>query len=293
VPETGLEPAHLAIRDPKSRASANFATPARFFRTDAQKQHENTVRCNRVSGILLASTAKISYFCGMRIFPRLLYAFFTCFLVGSAAAQPTKPIAPGQYGYLEIMDEQESTLVSLPTCIAMTLNFYGADSQWTAVRVGSALGLNFDVQGRSSRTSSGVLKRLANENTDLFNGISFEQIQTGIKKIGYTWDRWQWPDDTAGFQHAINAIKQSLDARKPVIIDELIQYAGWTKNHQALLAFGYDENAGELLVMDPAMNFPGKRHIPFSELKNIWSNKGYYHALFTAPKGAFPAGHTQ
>gem|GEM_PF-4995974 len=28
VPETGLEPAHLAIRDPKSRASANFATPA-------------------------------------------------------------------------------------------------------------------------------------------------------------------------------------------------------------------------------------------------------------------------
>jgi hypothetical protein len=29
VPETGLEPAHLAIRDPKSRASANFATPAK------------------------------------------------------------------------------------------------------------------------------------------------------------------------------------------------------------------------------------------------------------------------
>ncbi len=28
VPETGLEPAHVAIPDPKSGASANFATPA-------------------------------------------------------------------------------------------------------------------------------------------------------------------------------------------------------------------------------------------------------------------------
>jgi hypothetical protein len=29
VPETGVEPAHVAIPDPKSGASANFATPAR------------------------------------------------------------------------------------------------------------------------------------------------------------------------------------------------------------------------------------------------------------------------
>ena len=29
VPETGLEPAHVAIPDPKSGASANFATPAK------------------------------------------------------------------------------------------------------------------------------------------------------------------------------------------------------------------------------------------------------------------------
>ena len=49
VPETGLEPAHLAIRDPKSRASANFATPACFIPTDAPKQHENKVRCNSVA----------------------------------------------------------------------------------------------------------------------------------------------------------------------------------------------------------------------------------------------------
>jgi hypothetical protein len=229
----------------------------------------------------------------MRISLIWLYAFFICFLVGTAGAQPTKPIVAGQYGYLEIMAEHESALQSLPTSIAMALNFYGADSQWTAVRVGSALGLNFDVQGKSS----GMLNRLANNNAVLFNGISFEQIQVGIKKIGYTWDRWQWPDDSTGFRNAINAIEQSLDARKPVIIDELIQYpsrnVGRTESHQALLAFGYDEKAGELLVMDPVMNFPGKRHIPFSELRNIWGIKGYYHTLFTAPVGAFPAGHTQ
>ncbi len=231
----------------------------------------------------------------MRISLIRVYAFFLCFLAGTAAAQPTKPIVAGQYGYLEIMDEQESTLLSLPACIAMTLNFYGADSQWTAVRVGSALGLNFDVQGRGR--SSGMVKRLASYNPDLFNGISLEQIQEGMKKMGYTWDRWQWPDDSTGFRNAINAIKQSINLQKPVIIDELIQYAsnnvGRTGNHQALLAFGYDEKEGELLVMDPAIKFPGKRHIPLSELKDMWHIKGYYHALFTAPKGAFPAGHTQ
>ncbi len=42
VPETGLEPAHLAIRDPKSRASANFATPANdFIRSRASTQLES------------------------------------------------------------------------------------------------------------------------------------------------------------------------------------------------------------------------------------------------------------
>jgi len=35
VPETGLEPAHVSVPDPKSGASANFATPA-------EKQGKNT-----------------------------------------------------------------------------------------------------------------------------------------------------------------------------------------------------------------------------------------------------------
>jgi Peptidase_C39 like family len=223
----------------------------------------------------------------------LFCLFFSCLCVKIAEAQPTKPITPGQYAYLEIMDEHESTLLGLPTCVAMTLNFFGADSQWTAMRVGSAMGLNFDAE----RKSSGMVKRMGNENTDLFNGISFEQIQTGIKKMGYTWDRWDWPDDSAGFRHALDAIEQSLDARNPVLIDELIQYPskslGRREGHQALLAFGYDEKAGELLVMDPAASFPGKRHIPFDELRTIWHRGGHYNALFTAPAGKLPTGHKE
>src|SRR5579883_2629201 len=36
VPETGLEPAHIAVPDPKSGASANFATPARTNSENSQ-----------------------------------------------------------------------------------------------------------------------------------------------------------------------------------------------------------------------------------------------------------------
>ena len=43
VPETGLEPAHVTIPDPKSGASANFATPAKSNR-------ENTRSANIVAG---------------------------------------------------------------------------------------------------------------------------------------------------------------------------------------------------------------------------------------------------
>jgi hypothetical protein len=211
----------------------------------------------------------------------------------ASVAQPTKPIVPGQYGYLKIMAEHESADLSLPACVAMAMNFYGADSQWTAIRVGSAMGLHYYSEGESPRRG----KRVPGDPTELFYGISFDQIQAGVKKIGYTWDRWQWPADSTGFRNAINAIEQSVDAGKPVIIDEMIKYSGrrggWWYVHQALLAYGYDEKAGELLVMDPTVQFPGKRHIPFDELKDIWRRGWHYHGLFTAAPGALPAGHTE
>ena len=43
MPETGLEPAHVTIPDPKSGASANFATPAK------NPNGENTFGCNNVA----------------------------------------------------------------------------------------------------------------------------------------------------------------------------------------------------------------------------------------------------
>ena len=238
---------------------------------------------------------KISYFCTMRTSLTLLACVFFISLQGkTAGAQPTKPIQSGQHAYLEIRPEYEGALLTFPTCVAMTLNFYGMDtSQWTAKRVDLELGLHYDEMGKSIYTG----KQLEGDEADYFNGTSFKDIQGGIKKMGYTWDKWQWPDDNAGFRNALNAIEQSLDRRNPVIIGEAVHFSnkkGKMKDiHKALLAFGYDEKVGELFVMSPTMQFPGKRHIPFDELKHIWDWDGHYRALFTAPVGKLPTGHKE
>jgi hypothetical protein len=223
-----------------------------------------------------------------------LFFVLVAILPISAIAQPTKPTMLGQYAYLEITPEHEGSLLSLPCCVAMVLNFYRVDSsRWTAKRVDVELGLQYDATGRSVWTG----KHLASDDPDLFNGTSFKDIQDGIKKMGYAWDRWDWPDDTAGFRNAINAVELSLDDGKPVVVGEAVHYTnrqGKVKEaHLALLAFGYDEKAGELIVMDPTMQFPGKRHIPFGELKNLWDWGGHYRALFTAAAGKIPTGHKE
>ncbi|HZK76525.1 MAG TPA: C39 family peptidase [Candidatus Kapabacteria bacterium] len=204
-----------------------------------------------------------------------------------ATAQPTKPIQRGEYAYLEIMHERQSPDLCLPTCVAMAMNYYGtAKSQWT-------------------------VKRLSNEHKDLFSGTTLEEICQGIKPLGYTWDRWQWPGDSNGFLNAIHAVEQSLDNGKPVVL-EILQHVlpqqpngnglpgrrRFYRNRShvmgvghALLAFGYDTSSQELFVMDPAMDFPGKRYLSFDELRELWSRDDHYHALFTARLGEMPEGH--
>ncbi len=215
----------------------------------------------------------------------LTCALFISFYAEIAGAQPTKPIERGQYAYLEIMHEHQSPDLCLPTCVAMAMNFYGEDkSQWT-------------------------IKRLSNEHKDIFSGTSFEEIQKCIKPLGYTWDRWQWPGNGTGFDHAMDAIEKSLDNGKPVILEVKVQFFSRTPDYiqtpafgtkraqhagHALLVFGYDKDAKQVLVMDPAMQFPGKRYIPFDELRSMWRYfDGRYHALFTAKSGDIPMGHTE
>ena len=184
-------------------------------------------------------------------------------------AQPMKTPERGKYACLEIMHEQQSPDLCLPTCVAMVMNYYG--------------------DGKSQYT----VKRLSNDHKDLFSGTTFEEIQDGIKKIGYTWDRWQWHNDNSGFHNAINAIEQSLDDGKPVIVSikvPLVEYR--RKVYHALLAFGYDEREGKIFILDPARPEPGKRFMTFDELREMWNEDGVLYALFTAPPGKMPTGHT-
>ena len=203
----------------------------------------------------------------MKIKPILIAAIF-CAINLSASAQQTKPTMRGQYAYLEIMHEHQRPNLCLPTCVAMTMNYYG--------------------DGKTQYT----LKRLSNEHKDIFSGTSFEEIQDGIKKIGYTWDRWKWHNDSAGFHNAIDAIEQSLDYGKPVIVSIKVPLVEYRRNrYHALLAFGYDAKEHEIFILDPARQFPGKRHITFDELREMWDEDGALYGLFTARMGEMPTGH--
>lgn len=165
----------------------------------------------------------------------------------------------------------------------MALRYYGGDeSQWT-------------------------IKTLAKDHRDIFSSTTFQAVQQAVQSLGYTWDRWRWVDDSMGFANAIRAVEQSLDDRKPVILGVVHSVLPgeplWTHSrvsrHQshvvrrahALLAFGYDSRSQELFLLDPAEQFPGKRHMPFKELREIWDRNGQLYAMFTAPKGELPDGH--
>ncbi len=184
------------------------------------------------------------------------------------AAQSKLP-APKKYAYLKILHLQQSPDLCLPTCVAMLLNYYGDEkTQWT-------------------------IKRLSNENKDIFSATSFEEIQNGMKPLGYTWDRWQWPADSIGFLNAIDAVEQSLDAGKPVILSVNVAVPAYVHKAyaHALLVFGYDAEEREVFLMDPARPFPGKRHVSFDELREIWREGRSFYSLFTAPAGEVPVGH--
>ncbi len=189
--------------------------------------------------------------------------------ISVATAQPTKEIVRGRYAYIEIAHEEQSPDLCLPTCVAMALNYYGAGkSQWT-------------------------IKRLSNEHKDLFSGTSLEEVQQGIKPLGYTWDRWRWRADSMGFVNGLDAIKQSLDRGKPVIIGIHVErdVADHRRLGHALLAFGYDAEEREIMFMDPAQTFPGKRHVSYDHFREMWNQGGQRLALFTAAEGDLPVGH--
>jgi ABC-type bacteriocin/lantibiotic exporter with double-glycine peptidase domain len=187
----------------------------------------------------------------------------------SVSAQPRRSSEPGKYAYLEIRHEHQSPDLCLPTCIAMALDYFGEDhSQWT-------------------------VKRLANEHADLYSGTRFEEVQEAVANLGYTWDRWVWRTNEEGFTNALRAVEQSLDDENPVIIgvaSPRYNPAEPLRGH-ALLVYGYDEEQQEIMVMDPARQFPGKRYISFEDLRQMWKRGRRYEAMFTAPLGKLPTGH--
>ncbi len=150
------------------------------------------------------------------------------------------------------------------------------------------MAMNYYGDGKSQWT----VKRLSNEHKDLFSTTTFVEVQEGIKKIGYTWDRWRWHDDSAGFHNAISAIEQSLDDKRPVIVS--IKVPRITNTHtwyHAMLVFGYDEKEGKIFILDPARPDRGKRIMTFNELREMWDENGVLQTLFTAKAGEMPTGH--
>ncbi|HEY3876019.1 MAG TPA: C39 family peptidase [Candidatus Kapabacteria bacterium] len=204
----------------------------------------------------------------MRISKYIIVVWIGLLSASASLSQPSRPNERGKYAYLEIMHESQSPDLCLPTCVAMAMNYYGdGKTQWT-------------------------LKRLSNEHKDLFSTTTFEEVQSGIKKIGYTWDRWRWHNDSAGFHNAISALQQSLDDKRPVIVSIKVPVPNnRLELYHAMLVFGYDQEKGKIFILDPARPFPGKRIMTFDELRQMWNENGILYCMFTAKGGDVPTGH--
>jgi hypothetical protein len=202
---------------------------------------------------------------------RALVSFVLFLVVLSSArrtvAQHDSLAVRGKYAYLPILHEHQETNMCLPTCVAMVFSYFET--------------------AKDPRT----IKRLSNARRDIHSGTRFEEVQEAVKGYGYTWDFWNWPDDSIGFSNALLAVETSLDDGKPVILEFNNLKTDHPKTTHALLAFGYDSESGQLFILDPAARAPGKRYIPYDKLRELWDVEGKRYALFTARIGDLPDGH--
>lgn len=185
-------------------------------------------------------------------------------IISSTQALPAARDTPKQtFIRLAHIDQEKNLCV--PTSAAMVLDYFGDPKSPRELKVLSR-GRNYD----------------SRDPFDDFTNTFFRDFVAGMRRIGYNWQNKAYANDRLGFSSGLNDIRESLKARRPVLVDTAL-YTGHT-----VAVVGFDDVENRLYVIDPGIASPGYRSLTYAEFESIWNSSkvGFDKrgAILTRPK---------
>jgi hypothetical protein len=171
--------------------------------------------------------------------------------------------AVGLLKYLELKRE-EKPLVQKTRFVHQAYNFCG---------VASSTMLSQHYGGKLSQFE--FAKQRANHKWA--HGSHWDELADVAKKLEQDWTIRAFPVTDSGYEEAISATAEILRRGEPVIVD--IREDEANPGAHSILAVGYDPDSGELLVLNPAISFPGYQVFSEERLKQVWKSSGYLPSL--------------
>lgn len=96
----------------------------------------------------------------------------------------------------------------------------------------------------------------------------FRDLLQGLKTLGHDWQEVSFRTDRAGFQQGLETIRQQLQQDCPVLVDTSL-FGGHT-----LVVAGFDDTRQQLWMVDPHVDAPGWRVLPYLAFETVWHSRG-------------------
>jgi len=152
--------------------------------------------------------------------------------------------------WLSLNHIKQEKLMCFPTSAAIVLDYYGEAISPREIRMLS-LGRKYD----PSRPFNA------------YGRTNYPDLIIGLRSLGYYWKTKSYECTKEGFRLALQEVIESLDDRRPVLIDTGL-HGGHT-----MVVVGYDNDKRVMFFMDPLIDAPGIRVIDYETLAKIWHSK--------------------
>jgi TPR repeat protein len=167
--------------------------------------------------------------------------------------------AVGTLKYLEL-DRKKKPLVARIPFVHQAHNFCGVASSTMLLQHSGGKLSQFDFAKRR-------------EDHRWSKGSHWDELAAVAAELSQRWTIRSFPKTAAGFEDAIHELAALIAAGRPVIID--IRENPKNPGAHSILASGYDPHTRELLVVNPALRFPGFQVFSEVRLKDVWKSRGY------------------
>lgn len=156
---------------------------------------------------------------------------------------------------------EEKTLLNVPHIRQMP---------WLCVPTSSAMVLRYHGQKHDPRK----LKRLAEQHKPRAKRnrtfTYWRDMQVALKKVGVNWHVRNYPKTSMGFERGLMAIKTSLRAGNPVLIDVHLGQG------HTFVIMGYDDAKQVVYIRDPDIARRYARKISYETLRRHWHNHRFH-----------------